>query len=60
MEFKDYKIQKIVSFLLRFQGGCTRLEGVADPLSSTQLVIATLTCMCVSPFTNCIETYLHS
>ena len=23
MVFKDYKVQKIVSFLMRFQGGCT-------------------------------------
>ena len=32
MVFKDCKVQKIVSFLLRFQEGCTRLQGVADPL----------------------------
>ena len=42
MVFKDCKVQKIVSFLMRFQGGCTRLKGVVDPLVQRHAVIGML------------------
>ena len=34
MVFKDCKVQKIVSFLFRFQGGCTRFVKSCGPLAA--------------------------